>query len=741
MALKGNNICNNKDLQLQGFLTDSENHPSVSINTQPLLDDYHVETKPFARGKFATVRRCTDKTNDRAYAAKCIKKRRRSANVRHEIMHEILVLKMCEPCPRIIHLHQIYEGPSEIILVLEMAEGGELQRLLDDDEMFEESQVIHVIIQVLEALSFLHGLNIVHLDIKPQNILLTGSFPQCDIKLCDFGISRLVSEGIEVREIVGTPDYVAPEILQYEPISFASDMWSIGVLTYVLLSGYTPFGGATKQETFCNITKGTLEFPEKMFQEVSNHAKDFIKKLLVQNQRQRMLPENCLKHPWIAPNSEEISRQNLSSKTEKIEFKSTPDENRNYMVNSYTQNKGDLLQQNYFEIEVLPPENVVRKTSAEQQQQTPYEVINVEEETEQKEESSNITECKQQVSIIPAETVIDQPFLKDIISLPRYQPPVVPAGKMEENQLLQKNIFLPEHGELVEKKLSPKDVNVLHNFKHEGAVLSLDTVEEHLSPYERKLLQKHEPSALPVEAVEEKTLVQNKNKLPKGSSLPGEIMKKQEENILCKHRVSLPPMETKENKPLLNDGKILTEPKVSTLSVGTEDGQKLFEDMLPRRKVSVLPVETVDDQSLPRHKVSVLPVETMDNQLLPRHKVSVLPVETVDDQSLPRHKVSVLPVEIVDDQSLPRHKVSLLPVETVDDQSLPRHKVSVLPVETVVNQSLPKQKSRYFRWKQWMTSHYLDTKSRYFWWKQWMTSHYLDTKSRYFRWKQWVTSH
>lgn len=100
------------------------------------------------------------------------------------------------------------------------------------------------------------------------------------LKLCDFGISRLVEEVGEVREILGTPDYVAPEVLQYEPLSLATDIWSIGVLAYVLLTGCSPFGGDTKQETFLNISQCALNFPEDLFEDVSEAAQDFIKSAL-----------------------------------------------------------------------------------------------------------------------------------------------------------------------------------------------------------------------------------------------------------------------------------------------------------------------------------------------------------------------------------------------------------------------------------------------------------------------------
>ncbi|KAL2724810.1 serine/threonine-protein kinase 17A-like [Vespula maculifrons] len=173
----------------------------------------------------------------------------------------------------------------------------------------------------------------------PQNLVLTGDFPDCDVKLCDFGISRYISHGADIREILGTPDYVAgskaargdddgdgggdggdvgigigigsdggggggggsaPEVLNYEPISLATDMWSVGVLLYVLLTGCSPFGGDTKQETFCNISRCRLDFPDDLFEDVSEEARDLMRKLMVKDPSERLTVTECLKHAWFA---------------------------------------------------------------------------------------------------------------------------------------------------------------------------------------------------------------------------------------------------------------------------------------------------------------------------------------------------------------------------------------------------------------------------------------------------------
>ncbi len=123
----------------------------------------------------------------------------------------------------------------------------------------------------------------------------------CQIKVIDFGISRRLQPGEKVMETYGTPEFVAPEIIQYQPISTATDMWSIGVITYILLSGASPFLGDNKQETFANITNIDYSFDEEYFGHTSDLAKDFIARLFVKDVRKRADIKQCLDHPWIKP--------------------------------------------------------------------------------------------------------------------------------------------------------------------------------------------------------------------------------------------------------------------------------------------------------------------------------------------------------------------------------------------------------------------------------------------------------
>ncbi|XP_044626879.2 serine/threonine-protein kinase 17A [Equus asinus] len=288
--------------QPRGLLTEIR----AAVRTESFQERYSLSPgRELGRGKFAVVRKCIEKDSGKEFAAKFMRKRRKGQDCRMEIIHEIAVLELAQDNPWVINLHEVYETPSEMILVLEYAAGGEIfdQCVADREEAFKEKDVQRLMRQILEGVRFLHAHDVVHLDLKPQNILLTSESPLGDIKIVDFGLSRIMKNSEELREIMGTPEYVAPEILSYDPISMATDMWSIGVLTYVMLTGISPFLGDNKQETFLNISQMNLSYSEEEFDAVSESAVDFIKTLLVKKPEDRATAEECLNHPWLTPSS------------------------------------------------------------------------------------------------------------------------------------------------------------------------------------------------------------------------------------------------------------------------------------------------------------------------------------------------------------------------------------------------------------------------------------------------------
>jgi len=160
----------------------------------------------------------------------------------------------------------------------------------------------------------MHQKLIMHLDMKPENILCvtrTGN----RIKLIDFGLARRYDPNTKLQVMFGTPDFAAPEVLGYDRVTPAADMWSVGVICYVLLSGLSPFMGNSDLETMTNVTKAIYDFDDESFDPISAEAKDFISKLLIKDPNRRLKPNDCLNHKWLAKTPVKKGKTTKLSKT------------------------------------------------------------------------------------------------------------------------------------------------------------------------------------------------------------------------------------------------------------------------------------------------------------------------------------------------------------------------------------------------------------------------------------------
>uniref|UniRef100_A0A669D5B8 non-specific serine/threonine protein kinase n=1 Tax=Oreochromis niloticus TaxID=8128 RepID=A0A669D5B8_ORENI len=281
-----------------------------------------------ANGQFAIVRKCKEKSTGVEYAAKFIKKRRLSSSrrgvSREEIEREVNILREIQHS-NIITLHDIFENKTDVILILELVSGGELFDFLAEKESLTEEEATQFLKQILDGVQYLHSKRIAHFDLKPENImLLDKNVPNPRIKLIDFGIAHQIKAGNEFKNIFGTPEFVAPEIVNYEPLGLEADMWSIGVITYILLSGASPFLGETKQETLTNISAVNYDFDEEYFSNTSELAKDFIRRLLVKDPKKRMTIDDSLEHPWIKViKRRNVRQEDRDHKTERRRLKTT----------------------------------------------------------------------------------------------------------------------------------------------------------------------------------------------------------------------------------------------------------------------------------------------------------------------------------------------------------------------------------------------------------------------------------
>lgn len=267
----------------------------VKISTEN-FEDFYILQDIVGKGRFGTVHKCIEKSSNRLWAAKIIKcKEKQKPDVRNEIdiMNGLTHDKL-------LRLWDAYESPTGLVIVTEFVCGGELfERIVDDDFVLTESDCAHFMHQICEGVCYLHGKNIIHLDLKPENILCIAKSNNL-IKIIDFGLARRLKPGESIKVLFGTPDFIAPEVVNYDEISHATDLWSLGVICYVLLSGWAPFTGETDAETFVNVTQAQYDFDEDIFEDISEAAKDFIQKLLVKNKDNRMSVQECLKHEWLA---------------------------------------------------------------------------------------------------------------------------------------------------------------------------------------------------------------------------------------------------------------------------------------------------------------------------------------------------------------------------------------------------------------------------------------------------------
>ncbi|XP_012991517.3 death-associated protein kinase 2a isoform X1 [Esox lucius] len=280
--------------------------PPIAVFKQQKVEDFYDIGEELGSGQFAIVKRCRELSSGLEFAAKFIKKRQSRASRRgvrrEEIQREVNILEQTQH-PNIVTLHDVYENRTDVVLILELVSGGELFDFLAQKESLSEGEATQFIKQILEGVHYLHSRKIAHFDLKPENImLLDKNVPLPRIKLIDFGLAHKIEAGAEFKNIFGTPEFVAPEIVNYEPLGLEADMWSIGVITYILLSGASPFLGETKQDTLANISAMNYEFDEEFFGSTSELAKNFIRQLLERDKMKRLTIQDALNHPWIQSN-------------------------------------------------------------------------------------------------------------------------------------------------------------------------------------------------------------------------------------------------------------------------------------------------------------------------------------------------------------------------------------------------------------------------------------------------------
>ncbi|KAM7472659.1 hypothetical protein LguiA_010842 [Lonicera macranthoides] len=289
--------------------------------TRTLSDEYEV-TDILGRGGFSVVRKGIKKTSG-GNGEVAIKTLRRittngpttsfSSNWKQVsvsdalLTNEILVMRRIvedvSPHPNVIHLYDVCEDASGVHLILELCSGGELFDRIVRQARYSEAEAAAVVRQIASGLKALHSANIVHRDLKPENCLFLNEKKDSPLKIMDFGLSSVEEFTDPVVGLFGSIDYVSPEALLQGTVSSRSDMWSLGVILYILLSGYPPFIAQSNRQKQQMIMAGEFSFYEKTWKNISSSAKDLISCLLTVDPHRRPNAEEILQHPWVIGDS------------------------------------------------------------------------------------------------------------------------------------------------------------------------------------------------------------------------------------------------------------------------------------------------------------------------------------------------------------------------------------------------------------------------------------------------------
>ncbi|NP_001368673.1 Titin homolog [Caenorhabditis elegans] len=278
---------------------DSEPSEYKTIDIHRLPNDLqakYIIHEELGKGAYGTVYRATEKATGKTWAAKMVQVR---PGVKKEnVIHEISMMNQLHH-EKLLNLHEAFDMGNEMWLIEEFVSGGELfEKILEDDSLMSEEEVRDYMHQILLGVSHMHKNQIVHLDLKPENILLKAKNSN-ELKIIDFGLARKLDPKKSVKLLFGTPEFCAPEVVNYQPVGLSTDMWTVGVISYVLLSGLSPFLGDSDEDTLANVSASDWDFDDPSWDDVSDLAKDFICRLMIKDKRKRMSVQDALRHPWI----------------------------------------------------------------------------------------------------------------------------------------------------------------------------------------------------------------------------------------------------------------------------------------------------------------------------------------------------------------------------------------------------------------------------------------------------------
>ena len=293
---------------------------NAAVQNKSLFDKYEVKQK-IGKGKFGLVKFGINKETKQQVAIKIMAKKNMDKSDLELAKVEIDILKIGQH-PNIIKLYDIYENENYIYIIMEYCSGGDLLSYFEHYEYeLKETKVCEIIHKLSMAIYYLHSYGIVHRDLKPENILMTDLTPEADIRLLDFGLSKIVGNEEKCTEPYGTLSFVAPEVLQGKPYDKSVDLWSIGIITFLLLCGYLPFDDKHSEREIARQTiQDPVPFESKIWSKYSSEAKNFVEGLLQKKPEKRLSIKEVLEHPWIKKMDKVPNKRRDTKKESKFGF-------------------------------------------------------------------------------------------------------------------------------------------------------------------------------------------------------------------------------------------------------------------------------------------------------------------------------------------------------------------------------------------------------------------------------------
>ncbi|XP_050205640.1 calcium-dependent protein kinase 29 [Mercurialis annua] len=295
--------------------------PTLSAsNIGPILGKPYVDLtslydldKELGRGQFGITYLCTEKSTGLTYACKSISRRKLVNNKDIEdVRREILILQHLTGQPNIVEFKGCYEDRQNLHLVMELCSGGELFDRIIAQGVYSEREAAKITRQIVNVVHACHFMGVMHRDLKPENFLLVSKAEDSPLKITDFGLSVFIEDGVVYKDIVGSAYYVAPEVL-HQSYGKEIDIWSAGVILYILLSGVPPYWAENEKGIFEAILKGKLDLQTAPWPKISPSAKDLVKKMLARDPKKRITAAQALEHPWLKVDGGEVSDKPIDS--------------------------------------------------------------------------------------------------------------------------------------------------------------------------------------------------------------------------------------------------------------------------------------------------------------------------------------------------------------------------------------------------------------------------------------------